>query len=76
MCESAIIIVLNEFHHRSVLYHCLSSSEKGLKNSESVSARPSELEGRHFDPRHSIDVCFDFPLFRLAVALNTRKTEN
>lgn len=41
-----------------------------------VNARPSEPEGRHFDPRHSIDVSFDFPLFRLAVALNTRKTEN
>ena len=39
-------------------------------------ARPSELEGRQFDPHHSIDVCFDFPLFRVAVALNTRKTEH
>lgn len=76
MCDRAITIVLNEFHHRSFFYLCLSSSEKGLENSESVSARPSELEGRHFDPRHSIDVSFDFPLFRLAVALNTRKTEN
>ena len=43
---------------------------------QSVSERPSELEGRRFDPRHSIDVCFDFPLFREAVALNTRKTEH
>lgn len=43
---------------------------------QSVGARPSELEGRQFDPRHSIDVCFDFPLFRVAVALNTRKTEH
>lgn len=43
---------------------------------QSVSARPSELEGRQFDPRHSIDVCFDFPLLRVAVALNTRKTED
>ena len=42
----------------------------------SVSARPSELEGRQFDPRHSVDVCFDFPLFRVAVALSTRKTEH
>ena len=43
---------------------------------QSFSARPSELKGRQFDPRHSIDVCFDFPLFRVAVALNTRKTEH
>ena len=43
---------------------------------QSVGARPSELEGRQFDPYHSIDVCFDFPLFRVAVALNTRKTEH
>ena len=42
----------------------------------SVSVWPSELEGRQFDPRHSIDVCFDFPLFRVAAALNTRKTEH
>ena len=44
----------------------------------SVSARPSnsELEGSQFDPRPLIDVCFDFPLFRVAVALNTRKTEH
>ena len=43
---------------------------------QSVGVRPSELEGRQFDPRHSIDVCFDFPLFHVAVALNTRKTEH
>ena len=42
----------------------------------SVSVRRSELEGRQCDPRHLIDVCFDFPLFRVAVALNTRKTEH
>ena len=41
-----------------------------------VGVRPSELEGRQFDPHHSIDVCFDFPLFHVAVALNTRKTEH
>ena len=41
--------------------------KKGV--AQSVNARPSELEGRHFDPRHFIDVCFDFPLFRVAVAL-------
>ena len=41
-----------------------------------VSARLSELEDRQFDPRHSIDVCFDFSLFRVAVALNTRETEH
>ena len=40
----------------------------------SISARPSELEGRQFDPRQSIDVCFDFPLFRVAVALNKALT--
>ena len=39
-----------------------------------MNARPSDLEGRQFYHRHSIDVCFDFPLFRVAVALNTRKT--
>ena len=27
-------------------------------------------------PSHSIDVCFVFPLIRVAVALNTRKTEH
>ena len=43
---------------------------------QSVGAQPSELEGRQFDHRHSIDVCFDFPLFRVAVALNIRKTEH
>jgi len=29
---------------------------------QSVVAWPSELEGRQFNPRHSIDVCFNFPL--------------
>ena len=29
----------------------------------SISARPSELEGRSYDRRHSIDVCLDFLLF-------------
>ena len=43
---------------------------------QSVGARPSELEGRQFDPHHSINVCFDFPLFHVAVAWNTRKTEH
>ena len=43
---------------------------------QSVSERPSELDCRQFDPRHSIDVCFDFPLFRVAVAVNNRKTEH
>ena len=43
---------------------------------QSVGARASELEGRQFDPRHSIDVCFDFPLLRVALALNTRETEH
>ena len=38
---------------------------------QSVSARPSELESRQFDPHHSIDVCFDIPLFRVVEALNT-----
>ena len=41
----------------------------------SVRAGLSELEGRQFDLRHSIDVCFDFSLFRVPVALNTRETE-
>ena len=43
---------------------------------QSFSARPSELKGRRFDPRHSIDVYFNFPLFRVAVTLNIRKTEH
>ena len=43
---------------------------------QSVGARPSGLEGHQFYPRHSIDVCFDFPLFHVAAALNTRKTEH
>ena len=50
------------------------SLEAGV--AQSVSARPSDLEGRQFDSRHSIDVCFDFHLFRVAVALNIRKTEH
>ena len=37
----------------------------------SISARPSEPEGRPSDLRHLIDVCFDFPLIRVAVSLNT-----
>ena len=41
-----------------------------------VSAPPFELEGRQFDPCRSVDVCFDFPLFCVAVALNTRKTKH
>ena len=41
-----------------------------------VSARLSELGDRQFDPRHSTDVCFDFSLFRVAVAVNTRETEH
>ena len=40
---------------------------------QSVGAQPSELEGHQFDPRQSIDVCFEFPLFHVVVALNTRK---
>ena len=43
---------------------------------QSVSALPSELDCRQSDPCHSIDVCFDFPLFRVAVAVNNRKTEH
>ena len=43
---------------------------------QSVSALPSELDCRQSDSRHSIDVCFDFPLFRVAVAVNNRKTEH
>ena len=42
---------------------------------QSVGAQPSELEGRQFDPRHSIDVCFDFSLFHVTVALNARETD-
>ena len=48
----------------------------GLGVAQSVSAQTSELEGCQFDPRHSIDIFFDFPLFRVAVALNTRKTKH
>ena len=43
---------------------------------QSVGAQPSKLEGHQFDPRHSINICFDFPLFHVAVASNTRKTEH
>ena len=43
---------------------------------QSVGAQPSELEVGQFDPHHSIDICFDFPLFHVAVALNTHKTEH
>lgn len=41
-----------------------------------VSAWLYELEGCQFGPRHSIDVCFDFPLFCVAVALNNREMEH
>ena len=40
-----------------------------------VNVRPSEFEGKPVRS-HSIDVCFDFPLIREAVALNTRRTEH
>ena len=43
---------------------------------QSVSARPSELEGPQFDPCHSISFCFAFPLFRVAVALNACEMEH
>ena len=43
---------------------------------QSVGAWPAELEGRQFHPRHLSDDCFDFPLFRVAVALNTLKPEH
>lgn len=63
---------------------CLASFDiKLLADSNSLEAdvaqsvsRSSKLECRPFDRRHSIDVCFDFPLFRVAVALKTRKTEH
>ena len=38
---------------------------------QSVGVRPSELEGRQFDPCPSIAVCFDFPLFRLSSVLGS-----
>ena len=53
------------------LWECLEADV-----AQSVGAQPSELKGHQFDPRQSIDVCFDFPLFDVAVALNTRKTEH
>lgn len=37
---------------------------------QTVSAWLYELEGYQFDPCRSIDVCFDFPLFCVGVALN------
>jgi len=40
---------------------------------QSVSVQPSELDGCHFDPSHSIDVFLDSPLFCIAVTLNSRK---
>ena len=40
-----------------------------------VSARPSELEVSHSILGHS-NVCFDFLLIRVALVLNTRKTEH
>ena len=33
---------------------------------QSFGVQPSELEDRQFAPRHSIDLYFDFPLFRVA----------
>ena len=43
---------------------------------QSACARSPKLEGRPFDLRHSLDVCFDLPRFRVAVALNIPKTEH
>ena len=37
----------------------LSWTKKHADVAHSVSRGPSELEGRQFDPRHSIDDCFD-----------------
>ena len=48
-----------------------SSLDQKADVAQSFGARSSELEDPQFDPRHSIDVCFDFPLFRVAVALIT-----
>ena len=38
-----------------------------------MNAQPSELEGCQLHPHHSIDFCFDFPVFRIAVGLNIVK---
>ena len=40
---------------------------------QEVSVQPSELDGCHFDPSRSIEVCLEFPLFHIAVTLNTCK---
>ena len=48
------------------------SSDQKADVAQSFGAWSSELEDRQFDPRHLIDVCFDFPLYRVAVALITR----
>ena len=50
--------------------------ETGAGVAQLVSARFSELAGRQFNPHHSIEACFDFPLFRVAVALNTHEMEH
>ena len=58
---------MTKFKVRSLREHSVVEADVA----QSVGAGPSELEGRQFDPRHSINVCFDFPLFRVAVVLNT-----
>ena len=51
-------------------------TRKVKKCTKTVGARPFELRSPVRSPSHSIGICFDFPLIRVAVALNTRKTEH
>ena len=60
--------MLGEVYFRTIQY-------SGAVVAQLASARLSEREvsGSIFS---DVNVCFDFPLIRVAMALNTRKTEN
>ena len=61
-----MLSTLGKAHH--------SSWKAGI--AQSVSAQPSEPEGLPVQSHHLINVCFNFPLFCVAVALNTHKMEH
>ena len=49
----------------------MAEEQSWLTDLSSVRLSEREVSGSIFS-----DVCFDFPLFRVAIALNTRKTEH
>ena len=62
------------YNNSLLLKQKLTSHKLGAVVAQLASARPSEREvpGSIFS---DFNVCFDFPLIRVAIALNTRKTE-